>query len=179
MQTWGEVGKAFHTTEQYSETIKWLADWRTRDEVEPWMLFFLAVSLYDSGRRTEMVEVSRAALELPSDYTTMYHQLWMALDEVLRGDYAAASARMAEVDRSTLEGFYDAIGRIVATMLELVDRDPPLPYRHACSWLRAGLPQEPWIDRDRQMRKLLGECRARLAADRGHRWRAWWAKVFA
>ena len=52
-----------------------------RRDAQPWMLINLVLALRSLGDDAQANRVSRMALELPSDYTSNYHRLWLALDK--------------------------------------------------------------------------------------------------
>ena len=56
---WGAAGYALSTVGLNRPAVKWLADWRTRPGIQPWMLSNLAASLYRLNRDAEAVEVHR------------------------------------------------------------------------------------------------------------------------
>jgi tetratricopeptide (TPR) repeat protein len=93
--TWAQAGYALLSARRRREAVEWLAGWRTRQGVEPWMLLNLASALRDLGRDRDAAEASAAALELPTDHTTPLHEVMLALDAAMSGDHGAARAHLS------------------------------------------------------------------------------------
>lgn len=96
-QSWGTVGYAFVTLQQYSPGLVWMADWSQRPDLQPWMLLNLIISLRHFRREAEALAVSRRAVTLKPDHTTPQHQLWLALDAAVRGELPQADAIVGEI----------------------------------------------------------------------------------
>ena len=86
-QTWGMAGYALCLARCHREAATWLASWRLRPDLEPWMVLNLAVSLRELDELGAAGEVGRAALKLPPDHTTYQHRILMAADAGLVGDF--------------------------------------------------------------------------------------------
>ena len=83
---WGSVGYALAYLEPPLKAIAWLADWKTRADLEPWMLHNLVITLRVLGRWPEASRVGQHALQLEVDPTRPQHATWLALDAALEGD---------------------------------------------------------------------------------------------
>ncbi|MBI5067364.1 MAG: C39 family peptidase [Deltaproteobacteria bacterium] len=80
---WGTGGFALSSTRQHRQVVAWMAGWRGREGLRPWMLINLVASLRDLGREEEAREVGRAALGLPEDHCTASHRIYLASDAAL------------------------------------------------------------------------------------------------
>ncbi|MDJ0849876.1 MAG: tetratricopeptide repeat protein [Myxococcota bacterium] len=113
---WAMVGYAYVTLSRERETVGWLADWREREDVKPWMLLNLVVALRGLGRWEEAGEVGRHALALPPDHAEAEHASWCALDAALAGELAEARRLCDRAARLTDADFYG----VVLSMIRLV-----------------------------------------------------------
>ncbi len=95
---WGAAGYALTSVVRHSAAARWLADWPDRDDAVPWMLINLVLSLRALRRVEEAHRVSRRAMELGPDYTTPYHRIWLALDDLIDGDGREASGWLDGLD---------------------------------------------------------------------------------
>ena len=76
----------------------WLADWRRRNSVQPWMLFNLCLALRHLGRYDEATEVARHVVK------TWGHRdgsadmrLFLAVEDALTGDVRSAEEHLKHV----------------------------------------------------------------------------------
>jgi hypothetical protein len=102
-RTWGAVGYTMVRLRQYRRLVRWMADWRTRDGLEPWMLANLAEGLRAVGRKPEAVEANRRALALPFESAHANHRLWLAADALQDGQLDAARQWLSQVRRDGLQ----------------------------------------------------------------------------
>ncbi|MBP6820691.1 MAG: tetratricopeptide repeat protein [Acidobacteria bacterium] len=101
-QTWAHVGFIWLSLGNSRKAIEWLADWRNRERVEPWMLWNLALALKKEHRDRESVEICRHATNLQPDHMTQSHILFIAFDELLKGDLVNGSLRLNKINEPTL-----------------------------------------------------------------------------
>lgn len=100
---WGTVSYGLWRLGRYRAAVRWLGDWRTRSNLEPWMLSNLNDSLRELLRFDEAHDVTRHALTtLAPDHTTEQHLLWSAVDELLSNDLSALEATLGKIDRTKL-----------------------------------------------------------------------------
>ena len=85
--SWATIGRAFCRLMQYQPAVEWLWDWRTRIDVQPWMLVNVADALRGAGRHKEAVECSHHALRLPEQYAQDHHHLLLACDAAGRVNF--------------------------------------------------------------------------------------------
>ena len=118
---WGSVGWGMTRIKDYKSAYQWLKDWREQKAAEPWMLVNAVEAFRDRGKNVEANEISRHALTLSPDGGVPLHQLWLAADEVVAGDFAAARERMTQVDRTTLDADYTFLMIIIEVIVEMME----------------------------------------------------------
>ena len=106
---WGSVGYALVEMKKYRRVIEWMGDWRTRSDLQPWMLLNLITSLRHKGMEAEALAVSQRAVALKPDHATPQHRLWFALDAALRGDHARADRIIGEIREHELADYNRAL----------------------------------------------------------------------
>ncbi len=118
-RVWGSVGYALFAVGKPRQCAKWLSDYREHRDVEPWMLLNLAGALRRSGRGSSAREVHLAALKLPRDQTSDKHTVWMAFEEVSKGQQGDHLAKFAAMDISRLDKQYPFVGALVKALTPL------------------------------------------------------------
>ncbi len=168
--TWGNGGWALNQIGDRKGTIRWLADWRERHDVAPWMLLNLALSYRRLGRVEEAAEVSRAACQLPPDHCTSSHQLWLASDLAGVGRTDEAETLIAGVNAESLATYYKALHAIVRGMIEArrAGDGEKVTYRLAQRRLHEAIaPHLPTITYTPQLSRLRRRCSVQLAREFG------------
>lgn len=99
---WGSGGHALALINDQPAVVHWMSDWPAHPEAEPWMLLSLTEALHFVGRSEEANRVSRQALTRPQDHTSRYHQLWLALGDLLAGEPTLAQQCVREINPQTL-----------------------------------------------------------------------------
>jgi tetratricopeptide (TPR) repeat protein len=93
---WGSAGYALFSVGRLRATRAWLADWRGRADVQPWMLFNLALAQIRLSGLRAALETHEGALALAArDETTALHALRVGYGEALGGNYARAADVLA------------------------------------------------------------------------------------
>jgi tetratricopeptide (TPR) repeat protein len=154
--TWGAVGNALESVGRPLKCIEWMADWKTREGVQPWMLSALVVSLRARGRDAEALEAGRGALAMAPDHSYTLHRLWVAFEEALRGDAAAARTAAAEIDPSALNPYYKCV-----RLLALAAVDASLDHLKSAA---AGM---PGIRKHAALRRAYRQALGRIARAQG------------
>src|SRR5206468_4029217 len=96
----------------------WMDGWDERDGVESWMLLNLAIALRGLGRLDEARQVHQHALEKARpDFTTAYHECWLALDDALARQAEAVQDYFARNDQSGLDGYHYLIATLARARL--------------------------------------------------------------
>ncbi|MDY3558737.1 hypothetical protein R5W23_005894 [Gemmata sp. JC673] len=109
---WARTGAALVTAGHHGMASAWLADWRDRPGVEPWMLRPLVVVFHLLDQDERALDVCRAAVRLGgSEELLAEFRAWLALDLALSGQPAEAATHVARVDGVTAS---DATRLIVA-----------------------------------------------------------------
>jgi hypothetical protein len=123
---WGLVGCAFASNNSpagYRDAVAWMADWQERGDCEPWMLINLAIAYRGLGDFAQANRVSRQALGLKPDYTTKYHHIWLAADEVLTGNAAVARTHLAAPGIEKLDATHRFLLAVVESVLRVQEAD--------------------------------------------------------
>ena len=89
---WGTAGAVLLNIQRYRTAARWLASWRERAELEPWMLLNVVTALRAVGRDADAHQASLRALELPTGLGVSRHRLWLALDLALDLDRRPSAA---------------------------------------------------------------------------------------
>jgi tetratricopeptide (TPR) repeat protein len=88
---WGQVGYAMSTFGRMKEVARWLADWRSRPEVQPWMLFNYCLALRHLSRYEEATTVARHVLQTWGHREGLADlRLFLAVEDALAGDIPSA-----------------------------------------------------------------------------------------
>ena len=180
---WGDIGYCFASLEDYRRAAAWMNDWRQRRDLQPWMLINLAISLRGLGDDGQANEVSHHALELPPDYTSPYHQTWLAFDAALAGD-GAAIERLKGLDVSSFDNTHKYVHHMVevlSAVQQVAPPERPAAFRRARQQLDEAVRTITPLNDDRlALRRAYRRCVRRLAQMRGGvpalawgRWRSW------
>jgi hypothetical protein len=95
---WGQVGYALSSFRRMRQVTRWLADWRQRSSVEPWMLFNYCLALRHLGRYEEANEVAAHAITAwPHREGASDLHLFLAVEAALAGQTAEARAHLSKV----------------------------------------------------------------------------------
>jgi hypothetical protein len=131
-ELWGTVSYALYTMNRYRETIAWLADWRERPHVEPYMLNNLFFSLQHLDRVEQSNEVLRRGLELPrhGEITMRFH-IFAALDDLLSRKTESARKHLAYVQEDGLVSYTSICYRFAQELLPYQPGSPRRPFNGA------------------------------------------------
>jgi tetratricopeptide (TPR) repeat protein len=121
---WGTAGYALTTVLDPGAASAWLADWADRPDAEPWMLINLVIALRSLGRHDEANRVGHRALELKPDHTSRYHSVWLAADEAVAGDTAAARERLRPLGAKTFDVTHRYLHMLIEATLEMQEATP-------------------------------------------------------
>jgi len=123
--TWGQIGHSFVTVGQYRLCARWMADWQSRDDAEPWALLNAAASMRRLGRDKEAARISLHALTLPRDHTSWRHEMLLAIDAALDGQTARATGYLqAMPDMADSPQYYRFIHGLVSAVLAAANASP-------------------------------------------------------
>jgi tetratricopeptide (TPR) repeat protein len=177
VRTWGAVGHALTESGRQRAAIRWMADWRDRENATPWMLFQIAIALHRRHRSEQASVVHSRALELPRDHTTRLHALWLAAAEIVGGQTASAVARLESMDAHG-DPFYDCMYDLLSAAATVQGADlHSQAYAVAIQRIRDALDQHPDVARSALIRGLYHRCAWRIAADRRRRLKAVWHRL--
>jgi tetratricopeptide (TPR) repeat protein len=168
---WAKVAQALVDVRAFPVAAAWVADWDRRDVSEPWMLYPAALAFRMLDRLDEAYAVSRKALTLPDeDTSTPDHQVWVALEDALKGRAQEAAAVLTQIDPDDLDDL-PRLFFVLADSLVAVQRAAPgqataafaEAKKKAEEALASYAPKEPNDDLSRTYRRWA----ARLAKDAG------------
>ncbi len=117
--TWGLGGWALARLREFRLVAEWHADWRERDDAEPWMLVNAVEALRATGRDAEAAEISRRALSLPAANGRHLHHLWLAVDDVCQGRIAEARQHMVHARSAPLDEDFEFLATLVEGVAEV------------------------------------------------------------
>jgi len=118
---WGQVGYALATLGLHSLLVDWMRDWKERPDIQPWMLFNLAISMRSLSDDSTACAVSLHALKLKGDHTTLRHQVFAAWDEAMAGNTSAARRRLAIIPVDELPVIFKIIRGFVVAIVSVFD----------------------------------------------------------
>lgn len=121
VNTWARVGLALLRAGLNRKCARWLADWRERTGVEPWMLLNLALALRDLGRHTEAHAVSEHALSLNVNDCTEQHSLLLAFDAGMAEDRARLAQLLEEIGKPASGVYYEYLYEFARAMQAALD----------------------------------------------------------
>lgn len=126
-QSWGSAAYALSHLGLSRFLVRWMADWRTREQPEPWMLYYLAGALFELKRDEAALAVVRRALELPADQSRPTLVAWSALYAALGDDFESAKRWISVFEAP--ENFYAsrAVAERARALIEL--RETPAEKR--------------------------------------------------
>ncbi len=88
---WGQVGFALSSFNQMKAVARWLADWRTRPNIQPWTLFNLCLGLRHIGRYDEANAIANHVLQAWGHREGAADmRLFLAVEEALAGAISPA-----------------------------------------------------------------------------------------
>ena len=120
---WGTAGFALSAACQWREARAWLADWREREGVVPWMLSNLVIAHQSVGNDAEARVVGLHALGLPADNTILTHRVWIALDDATAGRTELAEQRLAEVDTLAIDRLCTCLHALAQALVDIQKTD--------------------------------------------------------
>ncbi len=96
---WGQIGYALTKFKRMGAAAKWMTDWRSRSNVEPWMLFNLCYALRHLGRYAEANEITDFTVQKwgfrQQEGADM--RLFLAVEKALAGATAEAAEELKRV----------------------------------------------------------------------------------
>ena len=73
---WGTAANVMYSADKFRQVVEWMADYRERDDVKPWMLQNLANSVRETSGFSKAAEIhAYASVELPTDHDTWSHHV--------------------------------------------------------------------------------------------------------
>ncbi len=143
---WGSVGYALSSSLRYRRAVRWLQDWENREGLQPWMLINLVIALRSLGRDAEANRASLKALTVAEDYTSPYHETWLALDDALAGQTEPAAERLAKLDPTRFDvtnKFLVALGKALVEVQQAGPSERKAAFKKARAAIASASAQYP------------------------------------
>jgi len=172
---WGQVGYVFTCLSQHRQVAHWLADWRQRSRVEPWMLDNLLIAYQQTGRDTEAQSLIRDARALPrheGGFTRF--DLFSALEDAFDLNPEPGRHVLSIINEESLDWYERCLVDYLRTGLQFLEDSPSSPVftRHHRKQLASLLARTHHYRAARQTFHRL----ATLASRQSNRsWPRWWA----
>jgi len=169
---WAAAGRALAQARCYRQAARWMADWRSKPELDLPTLHNLALALRASGRAREAQEVIGLALAKPCGGEQFpILKLWQAEDEAFAGNTQKASALFKQVnavawDDDSLAVFYLVRGVIRVQKAQEANRTEA--FSAARDRLGDIFRRVPIYKRDVFLRREYRRCLTRMARDAGN-----------
>lgn len=125
---WGTAGYALHCVHRHAEVIDWMADWRDRKGIAPWMLVNLAESYRAMKRDDDAHAVHIYAEGMPFsgfDKPRSIHRLWLAADAARSGNAEAATAMLNGAKMMSVDRDYKFLRQVIDAMILALE--PTIP----------------------------------------------------
>ncbi|MEK0447846.1 MAG: Beta-barrel assembly-enhancing protease [Verrucomicrobiota bacterium] len=175
---WGTVGYGISVCDRDREALEWMADWRDRSGVRPWMLTNFASSARVCGKFAEAMSAHVYALTLKHDHTYPQHILWIAMSEIDGGQFAEARARLDEMRFDMLDGFCKTLWTAANAACAVHEASPDKKRSaYAAGVLRMNAAEHVLLKKDRYLRLLSRRMVTRMAREAGLSlpgFRGWW-----
>ncbi len=123
--TWGAVGYALTGIRDYPRAAEWNRDWKSREDVQSWMLVNVVEGLRNTGHEAEAIEASQKALAMPRAKGQHLHRLWLATSAVEAEDFQAASEHLAAADSpEQLHADYELLAVCADSVVAMAEAQP-------------------------------------------------------
>jgi hypothetical protein len=168
---WGAAARALVGVRLYRQAAKWMADWRTRPDLDLPLLHCLAVALRGSGREKQAGEVTQLALAKPGveQQFSIFH-LWQAQEEALVENTTAAAASFKQAHPEGWEDDALVLYYLVRGVIRVQRADAESradAFRTAYNRIGDQLGRRRIYKCDRMLRRQYRRCFWRMARDSG------------
>ena len=168
---WATMGYALVTLRRFTFACRWLRDWRTRQQLQMWMLFNLALALRARKQWSEVREVLQFALALPErDHTFPKLRLLLALELAVTGKTGEAYAHFRELSPGDWKAAFEVQYHFAHGLITVQQAPADLKkrvFKTEFSAIRKVM--------TKYRRSTFGadyrRCVARMATDAGQKWR--------
>lgn len=123
---WASAGYVIRMAGKQRKARKWLADWRERDDLKPWMMINVAFPLLETrGIGGAGPAHKFAADELPTDHDTYLHHGCAAFYEAWNGNTGEARRHLDACEFGVLNGFYRYVYKLAEYLVSAAEEDRP------------------------------------------------------
>lgn len=170
---WAAAGRALAQARCYRQAARWMADWRSKPELDLPTLHRLALALRASGRPGRAHEVIRVALDRPGAGEQFpVFRLWQAQDEAFAGNTQKASAIFKQINPTGWDDDLLVVFYLVRSVIRVQKAEKP-KRKEAFSAARDRIAdlfrRVPIYKRDVFLRREYRRCFTRMARDAGQR----------
>ena len=149
---WGSVGYALFEHGRYRDCAKWMADWRERDELLPWMLWnYGLAAAAEKPDYAELRAVSEHAVhKLDRNRSTSSHVAGLAFYDAIEGRLEDARGRMDGINETELGAAWHFCCELARASIALeLDRDAAAAGHHLreARKVNANWFEDPWSRR--------------------------------
>jgi hypothetical protein len=178
-QSWAAVASAMRDLSQEKQVIRWMADWRSRDDLQARMLFPLVLSHLAGRSERRAAEVAHHALSLTMDNSFDYYLIWLSAIGLLRGEVDDAVAHFSRINPSGYPDYYQQLYGLLRATFEVLTGDPAganwPAARRQLGAARSQILPDHWADR--VVQRLFWRCRELAAQHCGKTLAAFWARL--
>jgi predicted Zn-dependent protease len=118
-RSWGGIGFALYTMGRADATASWLADYATRKDVQPWMIYNLVLALRRLGLHDQAAAAGKFALGLPKDHVYGKLVLWTVFDDAPSGRLGETARSFEEVNRNGWPEYHAFLARLALAIIRL------------------------------------------------------------
>jgi tetratricopeptide (TPR) repeat protein len=169
-RTWESVGYAMTCFAQYHRLVRWMTDWRQRNDLESWALANLVEGLRALRRDAEAAEVGRRSLTLAPHHTHAGQRVWLAADAVCEGKIEAARQLLSQVQGAQLSDSFKFLQELTAAVVEMAaagDAEKAKVFRAVRKRLHQIVARYRAVARGRARRRFYRSCLRLVAQHRG------------
>jgi cellulose synthase operon protein C len=120
LEGWGKVGYVLTCIGRPKPVIAWLGDWRTRPNVESWMLYNLVVMLQRNRQYEATRDIVRFGVNLRhGDEFHDVFRLWAAFEEALQGNMDPARAHLAALPARVARADFEPVRAMTQILIQI------------------------------------------------------------
>jgi hypothetical protein len=162
---WAAVGSAYRDRSMNRKVIQWMADWRSRADVEAGMLFPLVLAELAVKDEHAAAEVAGHAVGLTIDRSFDFHLIWLTAIGLLDQNEQQAVECFSRINPTGYNDYYHQLYGLLKAVLEVVTAEA-----ETLSWpiaraqihtARKAIDRENW--KDPVVRRLYWRYRAMIA----------------
>ena len=123
---WHAAGHTLQEVGKNARVCKWMADWREREGVQPWMLIPLAHALDAEKGPLAALEVRQRMMEMEGFGARYLHEIGLAFALALNGQLQESASWIQHIDEEGLPEYYGVLRWMTLGILESRTPEPNL-----------------------------------------------------